>query len=60
MHFRLNTSNGQAGSMFGTFEIFFQHQTKVTTKPFFPLGRATRPAGKRLGQAALVRAAIGM
>lgn len=60
MHFRRNTSNGQTGPMFGTFEIFFQHQTKVTTKPFFPLGRATRPhthsAGKRPGQAALVRA----
>jgi len=25
MHFRLKTSNGQAGLMFGTFEVFFRH-----------------------------------
>jgi len=33
--------------MFGTFEIFLQHWTKVPTKPFFPLGRATRPHALR-------------
>jgi hypothetical protein len=63
MYFRHNTSNGQAGPMFGTFEIFFQLQTKVATKRF---SRWVAPRGHAPGSEApgpgrpLVRAAIGV